>query len=108
MLVDTGSSVDILYLRAYDKPGLARKHLKQVATPLIGFTGHSIHPMGIADLDVMVGKGSRIVTVRAYFTVVDIADASYNSLIGRPPLTALRAIVSHLHLKMKFPMPWGV
>ncbi|GAA0167515.1 hypothetical protein LIER_22433 [Lithospermum erythrorhizon] len=99
MLVDTGSTVDILYLRAYDKHGLSRKHLKPVATPLTGFTGQSIHPIGIADLDVTVGKGSRMVTVRAFFWVVDIADPSYNGLIGRPLLTALRAIVSPLHLK---------
>ncbi|GAA0145023.1 hypothetical protein LIER_36056 [Lithospermum erythrorhizon] len=44
-----------------------------------------------------------MVTVRACVTVVDIADLSYNGLIGRPLLTALRAIVSPLHLKMKFP-----
>ncbi|GAA0138365.1 hypothetical protein LIER_00124 [Lithospermum erythrorhizon] len=108
MLVDTGSSADILYLRAYDKLGLARKHLKPVATLLTGFTGHSIHPMGVAELDVTVRKGSRMVTVRASFTVVDIADPSYNGLIGRPLLTALRAIVSHLRLKMKFPTPGGI
>ncbi|GAA0146941.1 hypothetical protein LIER_06766 [Lithospermum erythrorhizon] len=101
MLVDTGSLADIL-----DKLGLARKHLKPVATPLTGFMGHSIQPMGIAD--VRIGKGPRMVTVRASFTVVDIADPSYNGLIGRPLLTALRAIVSPLHLKMKFPTPRGV
>ncbi|GAA0139895.1 hypothetical protein LIER_01354 [Lithospermum erythrorhizon] len=38
MLVDTGSSADIIYLRAYEKLGLSRKHLKPVATPLTGFT----------------------------------------------------------------------
>ncbi|GAA0139270.1 hypothetical protein LIER_00852 [Lithospermum erythrorhizon] len=108
MMVDTGSSADIVYLRAYDKLGLSRKHLKTVATPLTGFTGHYMHPVGIAELDVTVGNGSRTVTVRASFTVVDIADKYYNGLIGRPLLTVLRAIVSHLHLKMKFPTPGGV
>ncbi|GAA0145026.1 hypothetical protein LIER_36058 [Lithospermum erythrorhizon] len=105
MLVDTGSSAYILYLRAYDKLGLARKRLKPVATPLTGFLGDSIHPVGIAELDVTVGSAPRMVTVRACFTVVDITDPSYNGLIGRPLLTALRAIVSPLHLKMKFLMP---
>ncbi|GAA0143191.1 hypothetical protein LIER_03934 [Lithospermum erythrorhizon] len=102
MLVDTGFSADILYLQAYDKLGLSRKHLKPVATPLTGFTGHSIHPMGITELDVTMGQGSRVITVRASFTVVNIADPSYNGLIGRPLLTALRAIVSPVYLKMKF------
>ncbi|GAA0171139.1 hypothetical protein LIER_25244 [Lithospermum erythrorhizon] len=105
MLVDTESSTDIQYLRAYDKVTLVRKHLKQAAMPLTGFMGHSIHPIRVAELDVTVGKGSRMVTVQASFTVVDIADPSYNGLIGRPLLTALRAIVSPLHLKIKFPTP---
>ncbi|GAA0151080.1 hypothetical protein LIER_09874 [Lithospermum erythrorhizon] len=108
MLVDTGSLTDILYLRAYDKLGLTRKHLKPVATPLTGFTGHSIHPIWIAELDVTIGQGSRMVTVRATFTIVDIANLTYNSLIGKPLLTALRTIVSPLHLKMKFPKPKGI
>ncbi|GAA0180543.1 hypothetical protein LIER_30125 [Lithospermum erythrorhizon] len=108
MLVDMGSSADILYLRAYDQLGLARKHLKPVATPLTGFTGNSIYPVGIAELDVMAGNASRTVTVRASFTMVDIADLSYNGLTGRPLLTALQAIVSPLHLKMKFPTPRGI
>ncbi|GAA0168005.1 hypothetical protein LIER_22823 [Lithospermum erythrorhizon] len=108
MLVDTGSSDDILYLRAYDKLGLTRKHLKLVATPLTGFTGHSINPVRIAELDVIAGNASRTVTVRAAFTVVDIVDPSYNGLIARHLLTALLAIVSSLHPKMKFPTLGGV
>ncbi|GAA0161348.1 hypothetical protein LIER_17684 [Lithospermum erythrorhizon] len=42
------------------------------------------------------------------YLVVDIEDPSYNGLIGRPILTALRAIVSPIHLKMKFPNPGGI
>ncbi|GAA0141815.1 hypothetical protein LIER_02870 [Lithospermum erythrorhizon] len=108
VLVDTGSLVDIMYLQAYDMLGLPRKHLKPVSTPLTGFTGHSVYPTGIAEVDLTVGEAPRLVTVRASFTVVDIADPSYNGLIGRPLLNALRAIVSPLHLKMKFPTGGGI
>ncbi|GAA0146553.1 hypothetical protein LIER_06479 [Lithospermum erythrorhizon] len=38
MLVDTGSSADILYLRAYDKLGLDRKYLKSIGFP----NGHCV------------------------------------------------------------------
>ncbi|GAA0139896.1 hypothetical protein LIER_01355 [Lithospermum erythrorhizon] len=64
--------------------------------------------MGIAELDVTMGQGSRVITVWASFTIVDIADPSYNGLIRRPLLTALWAILSPVHLKMKFPTPGGV
>ncbi|GAA0184156.1 hypothetical protein LIER_42526 [Lithospermum erythrorhizon] len=88
--------------------GLPCKHLKQVSTPLTGFTGHSVYPTGIAELDLTVGEAPRTTTVRASFTVVDILNPSYNGLIGRPLLNDLRAMVSHLHLKMKFPTSEGV
>ncbi|GAA0165847.1 hypothetical protein LIER_21143 [Lithospermum erythrorhizon] len=69
MLVDTGSLADILYLQAYDQLGLPRKHLKPVSTPLTRFTGHSVYPTGIAELDLTVGKAPRTTTARASFTV---------------------------------------
>ncbi|GAA0167184.1 hypothetical protein LIER_22173 [Lithospermum erythrorhizon] len=56
MLVDTGSSADILYLQAYDRLGLPGTHLEPVCTPLTGFTGHSVYPTGIAELDLVVGE----------------------------------------------------
>ncbi|GAA0179078.1 hypothetical protein LIER_29927 [Lithospermum erythrorhizon] len=56
MLVDMGSSAHILYLQAYDRLGLPRKHLKPVSTPLIGFTGHSVYSIGIAELELTVGE----------------------------------------------------
>ncbi|GAA0141162.1 hypothetical protein LIER_02369 [Lithospermum erythrorhizon] len=108
MLADTRSSADILYLQAYDRLGLPRKHLKPVSTPLTEFTGHSVYATEIAELDLTVGEAPRSVTIRASFTVVDIADPSYNRLIGRHLLNTLRAIVSPLHLKMKFPTSGGI
>ncbi|GAA0142584.1 hypothetical protein LIER_03447 [Lithospermum erythrorhizon] len=108
MLVDTGSSTDILYLQAYDRLELPLKHLKPVSTLLTGSTRHSVYPTGIAELDLTVGEAPRTTTVKASFTVVDIPDPSYNGLIGRPLLNALMAVVSPLHLKMKFPTSGGV
>ncbi|GAA0165846.1 hypothetical protein LIER_21142 [Lithospermum erythrorhizon] len=78
MLVDTGSLADILYLQAYDQLGLPRKHLKP------NYNGESL------------------------FHGRDILDSSYNGLIGRPLLNALRAVVSPLQLKMKFPTSGGI
>ncbi|GAA0158443.1 hypothetical protein LIER_38654 [Lithospermum erythrorhizon] len=91
-----------------DRLGLPRNLLKPACTPLIGYTGYSIYPVGITELDFIVGEAPRTSTIRASFIVVDISDPSYNRLIGRAILTALRAIVSPLHLKMKFPTIGGV
>ncbi|GAA0148740.1 hypothetical protein LIER_36787 [Lithospermum erythrorhizon] len=98
MLVETGSSPDILYLATYDRLGLPRNLLKPACTHLTGFTGHSIYPVGIAELDFTVGEAPRTSTIRASFTVVDISDPSYNGFIDYPILTTIRAIVSPLHI----------
>ncbi|GAA0140472.1 hypothetical protein LIER_35244 [Lithospermum erythrorhizon] len=71
MLVDTGSSADILYLSTYDKLRLPRNMLQPMTTPLTGFTGHSVYPKGIANLDLTVGLGDKKSTIKAQFTVVD-------------------------------------
>ncbi|GAA0160093.1 hypothetical protein LIER_16726 [Lithospermum erythrorhizon] len=51
MLVDIGSSADILYLSTYDKLGLPPNMLQPMNTPLTEFTGHSVHPKGIGDFE---------------------------------------------------------
>ncbi|GAA0184157.1 hypothetical protein LIER_31446 [Lithospermum erythrorhizon] len=59
MLVDTGSSTDILYLSTYDKLGLPRNMLQPMHTPLTGFIRHSVYPKGMAILDFTVGSGNK-------------------------------------------------
>ncbi|GAA0168408.1 hypothetical protein LIER_23132 [Lithospermum erythrorhizon] len=105
MPVDTGSSVDVLYLNTFDKLRLPQSLIKPLHTPLMGFTGHMIQAIGEVTLDFTVGKGTRISTIRAQFTMVDLEDFSYNGLIGHPILTTLHAIISPVQLKMKFPTP---
>ncbi|GAA0166191.1 hypothetical protein LIER_21405 [Lithospermum erythrorhizon] len=108
MLVDRGSSVDILYISTFDKLQLPRSIIQPLSTPLTAFIGHSIRAMRVASLDLTMGAGLKATTIRTQFTIVDIQDQSYNGLIGRPTLTAVRAIVSPAHLKMKFPTPGGI
>ncbi|GAA0167379.1 hypothetical protein LIER_22324 [Lithospermum erythrorhizon] len=55
-----------------------------------------------------MGTWLKSTTFRAQFTVVDIPDSSYNGLIGRPILTAIKVIVSPVHLKLKFPTARGI
>ncbi|GAA0152932.1 hypothetical protein LIER_11290 [Lithospermum erythrorhizon] len=107
-LVDTGSSVDVLNLSTFYKLRLLRSLIKPLHIPLTGFTGHTIQVVGEVTLDFTVGKGTRISTIRAQLTIVDLEDSSYNRLIGRLILTVLHAIVSPVHLKMKFPTLGGI
>ncbi|XP_019166888.1 PREDICTED: uncharacterized protein LOC109162657 [Ipomoea nil] len=55
VLVDTGSSVNVMYYDTFTQLGLSREHLEQVRTPLSGFTGDSIETKGSITLEVEIG-----------------------------------------------------
>ena len=45
ILVDNGSSVDILYYQAFQRMGLKNNDLKPSPIPIYGFTGDSVIPI---------------------------------------------------------------
>jgi len=107
ILVDNGSSVDILYADCLDKMGIPRSRLQNSAQPLYGFTGDSVIPEGAIELPMTIGDRPHTATVMSKFLVVKGGD-QYNAVIGRPTLRALRAVTSIYHQTMKFPTPSGV
>uniref|UniRef100_A0A2N9H5N1 Integrase catalytic domain-containing protein n=1 Tax=Fagus sylvatica TaxID=28930 RepID=A0A2N9H5N1_FAGSY len=50
VMVDNGSSADILYLPAYQQMQLDKDKLRPMDAPLVGFTGDKICPVGIVTL----------------------------------------------------------
>ncbi|GAV79837.1 hypothetical protein CFOL_v3_23300, partial [Cephalotus follicularis] len=55
ILIDSGSSTDILYKHAFDQLKILTDQLKLVKTPLVGFAGEMVHPLGSIDLFVVAG-----------------------------------------------------
>ncbi|GAA0170816.1 hypothetical protein LIER_24997 [Lithospermum erythrorhizon] len=107
MLVDTGSLGDILFRDTYLKLGMSRAQIRPVANPLVGFTGDAVSPLGMSNLMVTMGKHPQQAMKMVEFTIVDMADGTYNGIIGRPTLSQFKAVVSLIHLKMKFPTRHG-
>ena len=58
VLVDNGSSTDILYYPAFQQMKLGRDQLHPVYSPLVGFGGMKVQPVGTVTLPVMVGTYS--------------------------------------------------
>ncbi|XP_050276061.1 uncharacterized protein LOC126718038 [Quercus robur] len=107
VLVDNGSSADILYLPAFQQMKLGRDRLRPVNSPLVGFGGMRVQPVGTVTLPVVVGAYPQQVTKDVSFLVVDCS-SSYNAIIGRPTLNSWRAVMSTYHLSVKFPTDYGV
>lgn len=107
ILIDNGSSADILYLSTFEHMGIGKYKLKQTATPLVGFTRDKLYPARIITLLVIVGINPRQVTKVVDFFVIDYPSA-YNAIINRPTLNKMKAITSTYHLLMCFPTKEGI
>ncbi|VFQ72015.1 unnamed protein product [Cuscuta campestris] len=106
-LVDTGSSVNIMYMDTYKALGLTRDELSPIKTPLTGFTCDSIEPEGVITLSVEIGDTKATRKLDMEFVVVGII-SSTNIILGRPGLEDLECVISPRHLCIKFPTPHGV
>ncbi|XP_019167196.1 PREDICTED: uncharacterized protein LOC109162945 [Ipomoea nil] len=91
ILADTGSSVNVMYYDAFTKLGLPRGQLKEVRTPLSGFTGDSVEIEGSVILPVEIGTSPNIRKLDMEFIVVRLTCA-HNIILGRPALEDLKAM----------------
>ena len=55
VLVDNGSSIDIMYMTAYQQLRVDPKKLRSFNYPLVIFSGDKIYPKGIVTLSVITG-----------------------------------------------------
>uniref|UniRef100_A0A2N9GDN4 Reverse transcriptase domain-containing protein n=1 Tax=Fagus sylvatica TaxID=28930 RepID=A0A2N9GDN4_FAGSY len=102
VMIDNGSSADILYLPAYQQMKLDKEKLRPMGIPLVGFTGDKICPVGIITLPITIDTYPKQVSKTVDFLVVDCPSV-YNTIIGQPTLNRLRAMTSTYHFLIKFP-----
>ena len=107
VLVDNGSSADILYYPAFQQMRLGRDQSRLVNSPLVGFGGMKVQPVGTITLLVVVKAYPQQTTKKVNFLVVDYS-SSYNVIIGRPTLNSWKTITSTYHLSVKFPIDYIV
>ena len=82
VLVDNGSSPDIIFASAFDKMGIGKERLEPVNTHLRGFSGEKVLPLGSIQLVLTLGEPPYQATTTTRFLVVD-APSAYNMLLGR-------------------------
>ncbi|GFY89059.1 hypothetical protein Acr_06g0009990 [Actinidia rufa] len=107
ILIDNGSSADILFISAFEKMKIRLDKLHLFHTPLTGFGGNTTHPLGWINLPITLGTEPHQTTVWQDFIVVD-CPSPYNAILGRPTLGGIKAITSTYHLKLKFSTSTGI
>jgi hypothetical protein len=108
VLIDGGSSINLLYRTSMEKLGIPAIQLKPTKLTFHGImSGHSCTPMGRIQLEVLFGEKDNHHHEPIWFEVVDL-NSPYHALLGRPALAKFMAIPHYAYLKMKLPGPRGV
>ena len=107
VLVDNGSSTDIIFALTFDKMGIGREKLEPVNACLRGFSGERVLPLGSVQLVLTLGDPPCQATTTVRFLIVE-ASSAYNMLLGWPSLNAIRVVPSAYHMVIKFPTANGV
>lgn len=107
ILIDNGSSVNILAYTTFQKMGLLDKELLPTNNELYGFTGNPVQITGRIKLPLTLGEDPIMATQVMEFMVVN-EDISHNTILGRPVLKDFRMVTSIYHFFVKFPTPSGV
>ncbi|XP_016192948.1 uncharacterized protein LOC107633865 [Arachis ipaensis] len=101
VLLDPGSSADILFYSTFKKMQLSDKALQPSGGELAGFSGERVPIAGYVWLRTTLGEPPNSKTLDIQFLVVDCV-SPYNIILGRPSLNSFGAIVSTIHLCVKF------
>ena len=108
VLMDGGSSLNILYIDTLEAMGIPRDCLRASLFPFYGILpGMKAYPLGNLDLPVTFGSRTNYRTETLTFEVVDWKGA-YHAILGRPAYAKFMAVPNYTYLKLKPPGRNGV
>jgi hypothetical protein len=108
VLIDGGSSINLLYRTSMEKLRIPIAQLKPSKFTFHGImSGLSCTPMGRVQFEVLFGEKVNFCRKPIWFEVVDLS-SPYHALLGRPPLAKFMAVLHYAYLKIKLPGPHGV
>ncbi|XP_072052109.1 uncharacterized protein [Arachis hypogaea] len=102
-LLDPSSSADVLFYTTFTKMKLSEKLIQPSSGELIGFFGERVPIMGHIWLKTTMGEIPMAKSIDIQYLIVNCY-SPYNIILGRPALNTFRAVVSTLHLCVKFPV----
>ncbi|XP_061348187.1 uncharacterized protein LOC133293612 [Gastrolobium bilobum] len=86
---------------------IPKEHLLHGCSDLIGFAGECVQPKGTFEIWVTFGNMPLAQTIKVKFYVIEYA-STYNIILGRPTIAALKGIISMPHLLMKLHNKSGI
>jgi len=103
MIVDSGSSADILYMDTFIKMGLKKEDLSPCKEAIYGFTNVAAPVAGVIDLKVSIGSRKGRVSRTCRFIVVEV-ESTFHGIFGRPFIHGIKAVPSSYHQCIRYPI----
>jgi len=107
VLVDQGSSADVMFWPTFEKLQLSLDQLRPYGGCLYGFAGDQVEVRGYIELRTTFTDGLASRTEKIRYLVVN-APSAYNILLGRPTLNRTGAVPSTRHMKVQLPSVEGL
>jgi hypothetical protein len=108
VLMDGGSSLNIIYAETLELLGVDRSEVRAGAAPFHGIAPRKrILPLGRIDLPVCFGTPSNFRKEALTFEVIGFR-GTYHAVLGRPCYTKFMAIPNYTYLKLKMLGPNGI
>ena len=108
VLMDGGSSLNLLYQDTVHKMGINPSRIKPTKTTFKGvIPGEEAHCTGSVTLEVVLGSPDNFRSEELIFDVVPFCNG-YHTLLGRTAFARFNAVPHYAYLKLKMPRPRGV
>ncbi|KAI5332082.1 hypothetical protein L3X38_022210 [Prunus dulcis] len=106
ILVDTGSSVSMMFADAFNELQVPAHLFDRSITPFVSFSSDVVQLIGNIHLPISIGSAQQRATVTTLFLIVDYP-TTYNVILRRPALSQMNIFISTHMLLLKFPIPYG-
>jgi hypothetical protein len=107
VLVDNGSSADILTWQCFSDMGFKKEDLQKAEHSLYGFSNKRIEVLSKTDVNMTFGQDAMMRTEVITFDVIDFV-YPYNAIFGWNTINKFAAVIRQGYLLMKIPTVSGV
>ena len=101
ILIDTGSSVDVLFKSILEEMGMPDLRLEHTNTSLKGFGGGKLVSLGMVELPITIGSSPTEKTFILDFVVID-EKGPYQMILGCPFLRISKAVIFNHYRALKY------
>ena len=107
ILIDNGSSANILFIKPFEQINLDKRLLEPAGNSLFGFGGKKIDALGKKAIPVSFVEGEKVHTKAITFDIVNM-DYPYTAIFSRGVLNKFKMVIKQSYLCMKMPSPFGI